>query len=157
GAASTPVTSQTVAQAAQRRKVYRGSKVDLDLKDADIHNVMRFLADHGDVDIVIPDDIKATVTVRLRRVPWDQAMDVILRSKGLGYRQEGKIIRVANQKDLDAEDQAERERRRAQVQEERPETDVFTLNYAVAKDVVEQAKALQSPKGKIEIDGRTNS
>jgi type IV pilus assembly protein PilQ len=154
GAASTPVTAQTVAQ---RRKVYRGSRVQLDLKDADIHNVLRFLADHGDVDIVVPDDIKGTVTIRLRNVPWDQALDVILKSKGLGVRPEGRIYRVAFQKDLDAEDEAERQRRRARVQEETPETEVFTLNYGNAAKLLEQVKPLLSPKGKVQVDERTNA
>jgi type IV pilus assembly protein PilQ len=154
GAASTPVTSQTVAQ---KKKVYRGKRIELDFKDADIHNVLRVLAQVGDVDVVIPDDVKGTVTVRLTDVPWDQAMEVILQSKGLWYRREGRLIRVALRKDLDAEDEEERARKAAMVQAEAPEPVIFTLNYSVAKTVAEQAKSLLSAKGKIEVDDRTNS
>jgi type IV pilus assembly protein PilQ len=158
GETSGPITQQTVSQIQQRRrKVYRGRKIDLDLKDADIHNLMRLLADVGGVNIVVPDDVKATITVRLRDVPWDQAMEVILASKGLWYRREGGLIRVAPRKELDAEDQAESERLRAMAESEAPETQVFTLNYAVAGKVRDQLIPLLSPKGRIQVDDRTNS
>lgn len=158
GASSTPITQKTVAQlAGQRRRVYRGTKIDLDLKDVDIHNVMRLLADVGGINVVIPDDVKATVTVRLRQVPWDQALEVVLASKGLWYRREGNLYRIATRKELDSEDQAEAERLAALVKAEAPEPQVFTLNYAVAGDIKQQLEALLSPKGRLEIDARTNS
>lgn len=158
GQSSGPITQQSVSQIQQRRrKVYRGRKIDLDLKDADVHNLMRLLADVGGVNIVVPDNVKASITVRLRDVPWDQAMEVILASKGLWYRREGGLIRVAPRKELDAEDQAEAERVRALAESEAPETQVFTLNYAVAGKVRDQLTPLLSPKGRIEIDDRTNS
>jgi len=156
GASSGPITQQSMPQN-RRRKVYRGKKMDLDLMDTDVHNLMRLLADVGDVNIVVPDDIKARVTVRLRDVPWDQAMEVILASKGLWYRREGGLIRVAPRKELDAEDQAEAERMRAMAESEAPETQVFTLNYSVASKVRDQLTPLLSPKGRIEVDERTNS
>jgi type IV pilus secretin PilQ/predicted competence protein len=158
GESSGPITQQSVSQVQQRRrKVYRGRKIDLDLKDADVHNLMRLLADVGGVNIVVPDNVKASITVRLRDVPWDQAMEVILASKGLWYRREGGLIRVAPRKELDAEDQAESERIRALAESEAPETQVFTLNYADAGKVRDQLTPLLSPKGRIEVDARTNS
>ena len=158
GASSGPITQSSLPQyQGRRRKVYRGRKTDVDLKDADIHNLMRLLADVGDVNIVVPDNVKASVTVRLRDVPWDQAMEVILASKGLWYRREGDLIRVAPRKELDAEDQAEAERMRAMAESEAPETQVFTLNYSVANKVRDQLTPLLSPKGRIEVDERTNS
>jgi type IV pilus assembly protein PilQ len=158
GESSGPISQQSVSQLQQRRrKVYRGRKIDLDLKDADVHNLMRLLADVGGVNIVVPDNVKASLTVRLRDVPWDQAMEVILASKGLWYRREGGLIRVAPRKELDAEDQAEAERIRALAESEAPETQVFTLNYADASKVRDQLTPLLSPKGRIEVDARTNS
>jgi type IV pilus assembly protein PilQ len=158
GSSSTPITQKTVAQlAGQRRRVYRGTKIDLDLKDVDIHNVMRLLADVGGINIVIPDNVKANVTVRLRQVPWDQALEVILASKELWYRREGNLYRIDTRKQLDAEDQAEAERLAAMVKAEAPEPQIFTLNYAVASDIKPQLEALLSPKGRIEVDSRTNS
>ncbi len=158
GAASTPITQKTVAQLARkRRKVYRGTKIDLDLKDVDIHNVMRLLADVGGINIVIPEDVQARVTVRLRQVPWDQALEVILSSKGLWYEAQGNLYRIATRKQLDAEAQEEADRLAALIRSESPEPQVFTLNYAVAAELVKQVGALISPKGSIEVDARTNS
>jgi type IV pilus assembly protein PilQ len=154
---STPITSKTVAQSSRRRKVYRGRKIDLDFKDADIHNLLRLLADVGGVNIVIPDEIRASVTVRLRNVPWDQALEVILQSKGLWYRREGSLIRIAARKVLDAEDKAEAERVASLARSEAPEPQVFTLNYAVANQLRGRLRPLLSPKGRIEVDSRTNS
>jgi type IV pilus assembly protein PilQ len=75
---------------------YRGAKIDLDVKDADLHNLFRFLADLGNVSIVIPDDVKGTVTLRLRRVPWEQALCTVARVKKLDVTREGSIYYVAN-------------------------------------------------------------
>ena len=90
-------------------------------------------------------------------MPWDQALEVVLASKGLWYRREGNLYRIATRKELDSEDQAEAERLAALVKAEAPEPQVFTLNYAVAGDIKQQLEALLSPKGRLEIDARTNS
>jgi type IV pilus assembly protein PilQ len=159
GASSAPITQTSVAQLnpGGRRRVYRGTTVDLDFKEAPIHDLLRLLSDVGRVNIVVPDDINARVTVRMKRVPWDQALEVILSSKGLWYRREGNLIRVAPRKQLDTEDQAEAERRRAAVESEAPEPEVMTLNYASSDELSAKLTPLLSPKGKIEVDSRTNS
>ena len=149
--------SKTVTRIHRTRKVYRGKKIDLNVKDLDIHNLLRFIADQGNINVVVPDNINARVTVRLRRIPWDQALDVILASKGLWYRREGKLYRIAERKQLDAEDQEAAERRKLRAGSEAPEPEVFTLNYAEAEGISKQLVPLLSPKGRIEVDKRTNS
>jgi type IV pilus assembly protein PilQ len=67
-----------------RAERFTGRRIDLDLKDADIHNVLRLLADVGRVNIITADNVRGTVTIRMRNVPWDQALDVVLQSKKLG-------------------------------------------------------------------------
>ncbi len=71
-----------------------GRKIDLDLKDADIHNVCRLLADVGKTNIVIGDDVQGRVTVTMHQVPWDQALAVVLEAKGLTMERDGNIILV---------------------------------------------------------------
>lgn len=73
---------------------FHGAHVDLDLKGADVHDVFRLLADVGKVNIVVAGEVTGTVTMRLRHVPWDQAMDVIARARGLSYEREGNILFV---------------------------------------------------------------
>ncbi len=159
GSASSPITQQTVAQLKRRkRKTYRGQKIDLDYKKSDIHDLMRLLADVGGVNIIVPDDITARVTIRLRRVPWDQALDVILASKGLGYKMEGPgLYRIATRKELDAEFEAKLARAKAMADSEPPQPEIFNLNYVNAKKVQPQLESLLSPKGSLQVDERSNA
>jgi type IV pilus assembly protein PilQ len=161
GAASTPIAQQSVSQVPPapggRRRIYHGATVDFDFKDAPIHDLLRIIADTGHVNIVVPDTIDAKVTVRLKRVPWDEALDVILASHGLWYRREGNLYRIAPRKELDAEDEAEAARREAAQKAEAPRPEIVTLNYASADELRTKLEGMLSQKGKIEVDGRTNS
>ncbi|MDB4962068.1 MAG: type pilus secretin PilQ [Myxococcales bacterium] len=163
GAASTPIAPQSVSQVpagtqgARNRKVYRGATVDFDFKDAPIHDLLRTIADTGKVNIVVPDGINARVTVRLKRVPWDQALEVILASHGLWYRRDGNLFRIAPRKELDAEDEAEAARREAMIKSEVPRPEIVPLNYASSADLRGKLEAMLSPKGRIEVDERTNA
>jgi type IV pilus assembly protein PilQ len=158
GAGSSSITQQTVAQMrSRRRRVYRGRKIDLNFKDADIHNLLRILATVGGVNIVVPQTVRGTVTVRLKSVPWDQAMEVILASQGMWYRRSGSLIRVDKRETLDKEDKEAAEAAAARVKAEPPEPEIFTLNYADANQLKGQLGPLLSPKGRIEIDPRTNA
>ena len=117
------------AQAAGR---YNGRRIDLDLKDADIHNILRLLADVGRVNIVTADDVQGNVTIRMKNVPWDQALDVVLQAKGLGMVRSGNLIRVAPLATL----QKERELRLAAAKQEYEltplETRLIPVSYAQA-------------------------
>ena len=157
GATSAPVTQTSVAQLGPKRKVYRGPTIDLNYKDADIHDLLRGLATAGRVSIIVPDEVRASVTVQLKRVPWDQALDVILASKGMAYRKEGNIYRVGIKTTLDAEDEAEAARKKALIELESPKPDVFRLNYADAAGLQQVLSPLLSPKGRLEVDTRSNS
>jgi type IV pilus assembly protein PilQ len=160
GAASTPVTQQSVTQVppgGNKRRIYHGATVDLDFKDAPLHDLLRALSDTGHINIVVPDQIDAKVTVRLKRVPWDEALEVILQSHGLWYRREGNIYRIDTQKQLDAEDQAEAARREAALKSESPRVEIVRLNYASAAELSPNLQALKSAHGTIEVDQRTNS
>src|SRR5207344_467668 len=77
----------------QTKRAFTGRRIDLDLKDADVHNVLRLLADVGQVNIVTADNVQGNVTIRMRNVPWDQALDVVLQAKGLGMVRSGNLIR----------------------------------------------------------------
>jgi type IV pilus assembly protein PilQ len=160
GATSTPLTPQSVTQVppqGTRRRVYRGATVDFDFKDAPIHDLLRIIADTGRVNIVVPDNINAKVTVRLKRVPWDQALEVILSSHGLWYRREGNLFRVADRKELDKEDKEAAERAEAARKAETPRPQVVRLNYADAKELAPKLKGMVSPNGTLEVDERQNA
>lgn len=161
GATSTPLTQQSVTQVPPqgggRRRVYRGATVDFDFKDAPIHDLLRIIADTGRVNIVVPDNVNAKVTVRLKRVPWDQALEVILASHDLWYRREGNLYRVAPRKDLDKEDAEAAARRELEAKSERPRPEVIRLNYADAKDLAPKLQGMVSPSGSLQVDERQNA
>lgn len=85
-------------QPEQASAPYRGAPIDLDVKGADLHDVFRLIADVGHANIVVAGDVSGTVTVKLVRVPWDQALDVIARSKGLAVERDGNVISIVRHK-----------------------------------------------------------
>lgn len=138
------------------RRHYSGRRIDLDFKAADIHNILRLLADVGQVNIVTSDDVKGEVTIKMRNVPWDQALDVILRSKLLGQVREGNLIRVAPLVVLEKELEQEIARQRQLADVAPTETRIIAISYAEAKNMKERVRDLLSPRGKIAVDERTN-
>jgi type IV pilus assembly protein PilQ len=135
---------------------YTGRRIDMDLKDADIHNILRFLADVGHVNIVAADDVSGSVTIRMHQVPWDQALDVVLQAKGLGMVRQGNLIRVAPAAVLQKERELEAARRKSEFEATPLETRLRPVNYASAEDLVPRARDLLSPRGSISVDDRTN-
>lgn len=81
---------------APARPRYHGKLIDLDVKNAEIVEVLRLLADVGRVNLIVADDVKGTVTLVLRQVPWDQALDVIARAKGLGVEHDGNVMTIGS-------------------------------------------------------------
>lgn len=139
-----------------KRRHYTGRRIDLDFKDADIHNILRLLADVGNVNVVTSDQVKGTITIRMRNVPWDQALDVILRAKGLGQVREGNLIRVAPQVDLEKEREAEIARQKQIMLLKPLETRLIPISYADAGKILEKVQYALSPRGKLTFDERTN-
>jgi type IV pilus assembly protein PilQ len=142
--------------AGRARHVYSGRRISLDFKDIDIHNVLRLLADVGQVNIVTSDDVKGSVTIRMVDVPWDQALDVILRAKGLGMQREGNLIRVAPAGTLEKELEQEIARAKAAVELKPIDTRLIQLSYADANNMVPKVQDVLSPRGKVTVDARTN-
>jgi type IV pilus assembly protein PilQ len=139
------------------RKRYSGRRIDLDFKGADIHNILRLLADVGGVNIVTSDDVRGEVTIKMRDVPWDHALDVVLRAKSLGQAREGNLIRVAPMAVLEKELEAEIARKKQQVEVAPTETRLIGVSYAEASQMQSRAKELLSSRGKISVDERTNN
>lgn len=160
GGESGAFTSGTLGQqrgaANNGQRRYTGARVDLDLKDADVHNVLRILADVGKVNVVTADNVKGEVTLRLRNVPWDQAMDVVLQAKGLGMTRQGNMIRVAPLADLEKEREMAIARRKQELELAPVETRLIPVSYAEAATMQGRAKELLSARGSIAVDDRTN-
>jgi type IV pilus assembly protein PilQ len=115
--------------------------VTMDFKDADINNVLRILSYKSGINIVSGKDVTGLITIRLTDVPWEKALDIILRTYGYVYEKEGNIIRVATSANLENEELI---------------TEVFSLNYASAKNVPQAIEEMLSGRGRVKFDERTN-
>ncbi len=138
------------------KRRYTGRRIDLDLMDADIHNILRLMSEVGNVNIVTADNVRGSVTIRMRNVAWDRALDVILRAKGLGKVRKGNLIRVAPLEVLEKERDMAIERQKQQIELAPLETRLIPVSYASAQEMSKQAGGLLSERGKISVDGRTN-
>jgi type IV pilus secretin PilQ/predicted competence protein len=115
--------------------------VSLDFKDADINNVLRILSLKSRVNIVAGPEVQGTVTIRLEDVPWDKALDVVLRTYGYVYEREGNIIRVTTKENLATEELV---------------TETFILNYTTSAEAQEAIEDILSERGRIRSVARTN-
>lgn len=132
-------------------------RLTIDLRNADIQNVLRLIAKEGGVNIIAGDGVAGSVTMRLRSVPLDQVFLTILQSLQLGFEVRGNVIRVAPQTALNAEETARAEAR-ARAQRVQPlEVFLLPVNYASANDLVGQVSGLLSPRGSVTVDKRTNT
>ncbi len=114
---------------------YTGQKVSFDFKDIDIRNALKLIAEMSDLNIIMSDDVKGTLTMRLIDVPWDQALDLILTARGLGQEKTGNVLRIAPIEVLRSEYQAKLEARQGSQQLEPLITEFITLSYTKVADV----------------------
>lgn len=135
---------------------FSGRRIDLDFKDADIHNILRLMSEIGNVNIVTSDDVSGSITIRMRNVPWDQALDVVLRAKGLGMVRKDNLIRVAPLDKLEKEREMAIARRKQQIELAPLETRLIPVSYASATELADRVKEMLSNRGTVSVDARTN-
>ena len=145
-------------------KEYEGQRLTLNFQDIETRAVLQLLAETSGRNIVVSDTVQGNVTLRLRNVPWDQALDIVMTTKGLAMRQNGNVIIVAPAEEIAARETADLEARSA-IQELEPlYSEFLQVNYAKASDLAkligaEQGggNALLSGRGSIAVDDRTNT
>jgi type IV pilus assembly protein PilQ len=148
--------------AASTEPVYKGERLTLNFQDIETRAVLQLLADASGQNIVVSDTVNGSVTLRLQNVPWDQALDIVLRTKGLDKRQHGNVIIVAPAEELASREKAELAARK-DIQELEPlRVEYLQVNYAKASDVAGLLKsgatnAVLSPRGTVSVDDRTNT
>jgi type IV pilus assembly protein PilQ len=138
-------------------KQYAGRRISLDFKDVDIADVLRLIAEVSDLNVIAGDEVKGKVTIRLIDVPWDQALDVILLTKGLGFMRVGNVLRIANADVLAKEEEARLQERRAKEKLEDLVVKLQPVNYAKVSDVQQMVQRLLTPRGTVNVDKRTNT
>jgi type IV pilus assembly protein PilQ len=144
------------ASGAPQARGYTGRRITLDFNDIEIRNLLRLIADVSKKNIVVADDVKGKVTVSLRNIPWDQALDLVLRSKGLGKEEMGNVIRIARLADIMAEQQARAEAEKARIPLIPLKVRIIPVNFSMAKDLSARVKDVLSERGTVSTDDRTN-
>ena len=136
---------------------FTGEPISLDLKDADIKDVFRTISQLTGLNIVIDPEVRGTVTVQLEDVPWDQALDLILKQNSLGYVLENNIMRIATTAKLQAEEGDRARLAEARQAAEPTRTVIKKLSYAKAGEITPTLVSVMSKRGSIVVDGRTNT
>ena len=153
---STARLNPTGIRSADGSKVYTGRLISLDLQDTDIDNALRIIAEVSNLNIIASDDVSGKVTLRLIDVPWDQALDVILKTNGLDQVAEGNVIRIAPVDKLRQERESLRESKKAAEALEDLTVQYVRVSYARVGDLVDQIQSVLSERGTVTEDERTN-
>ena len=142
---------------------YSGEKLSLNFQDIDVRSVLQLIADFTDLNLVASDTVAGNITLRLQNVPWDQALDLVLKTKGLDKRKIGNVLLVAPADEIAARERQELESKK-QVADLAPlRRELIQVNYAKASDMAQLFQSVTSAdgavteRGSITVDDRTNS
>lgn len=158
-----PLTQEDVEKRKSERFAYSGEKLSLNFQDIDVRSVLQLIADFTDLNLVASDTVQGNITLRLQNVPWDQALDLVLKTKGLDKRKVGNVLLVAPADEIAARERQELESQK-QIAELAPlRRELIQVNYAKAADIAKLFQSVTSgnessdERGSITVDDRTNS
>lgn len=156
-------------EARKKEFMYTGEKLSLNFQDIEVRAVLQLIADFTELNLVASDTVKGKITLRLQNVPWDQALELVLKTKGLDKRQVGNVLMVAPAPEIAARERQEIETNK-QLEELAPlQTEYIRILYANASDIFalfqssgsgsgpESTGSILSPRGQVIVDERTNS
>ncbi len=165
----------SVAEREERKRekqLFEGERISLNFQDIEVRAVLQLLADFNQFNLVVSDTVSGSVTLRLKNVPWDQALDIVLKTRGLGMRKTGNVVLVAPQEELANRERVELETER-QIEQLAPlRTEFIRINYADASNMASLigtvggggeggaeggGNSLLSERGNVSIDSRTNT
>ena len=155
-----PKADAEEADGEAEKEEYTGERLSLNFQSIEVRAVLQLLADFTGMNLVVSDTVGGNITLRLKNVPWDQALDIILTTKGLGMRKQGNVMLVAPAEEIAAREKQQLEAEQ-QIKELAPlRSESIQVNYAKASEVATLLKSeensLISERGSVTIDGRTN-
>jgi type IV pilus assembly protein PilQ len=150
-----------VPDATPKKGQYVGEKLSLNFQNVEVRAVLNVLADFTDLNIITSDSVGGNITLRLKDVPWDQAMDIILQTRGLDSRRNGNVIWIAPRDELATREKLALEAAQQINDLEQTRTEAFQMNYQKASDVAkllsDKTQPLLSKRGSAVVDARTNT
>jgi len=155
------LTKKEVEETKKDEFGFSGERLSLNFQDIEVRSVLQLIADFTGLNVVVSDTVRGSLTLRLKNVPWDQALDIILKTKGLGMRQTGNVMLVAPSEEIAAREKLELEAKK-QIEELEPMySEYIQINYAKASDISVLLKSadttLMSDRGMVATDKRTNT
>ncbi|MBS3800581.1 MAG: type IV pilus secretin PilQ, partial [Thioalkalivibrio sp.] len=157
-----PISEAERRARAREEQEYTGERLSLNFQDIEVRSVLQLLADFTDLNIVVSDSVDGNITLRLNNVPWDQALDIILRARGLDKRMDGNVVYVAPSEEIAARERMELEAERDRQELEPLRTEFVQINFAQADQIASLVRGGEggeflSERGSITIDTRTNT
>ena len=155
------LSRQEKEQAKVKQTRYTGERLSLNFQDIEIRAVLQLIADFTGLNVVTSDSVKGSVTLRLRNVPWDQALEIILKSKGLDKRQEDNVLMIGPAEEIAAREKLELQNNLQTIALAPLKSEYIQVNNAKASDLVKLLKdeksSLLSERGQVSVDDRTNT
>lgn len=156
-----PLSKEEAEEINKEKFGFTGERLSLNFQNIEVRAVLQLLADFTGLNLVTSDSVNGNLTLRLKNVPWDQALDIILKARGLGMRQSGNVMMIAPQEEITARERLELEASR-QVEELAPlRTEFLEVSYANATEMASliqsDVNSLLSERGSVSIDQRTNT
>jgi type IV pilus assembly protein PilQ len=156
-----PMSREAIEENKKKKFGYVGEKLSLNFQDIEIRSVLQLLADFTDLNIVVSDSVQGKLTLRLKNVPWDQALDIILQTKALGKRQTGNVIMIAPAEEIATRERIELEGMKQKTELAPLRTEFFQANYAKAAELAEllasESGGMLTERGSVTVDERTNT
>ena len=161
-----PLSQDDVEKRKADRFAYSGEKLSLNFQDIDVRSVLQLIADFTDLNLVASDTVQGNITLRLQNVPWDQALDLVLKTKGLDKRKVGNVLLVAPADEIAARERQELESQKQLAELAPLRRELIQVNYAKASDIAKLFQSVTSgdpseagtdERGSITVDDRTNS
>jgi type IV pilus assembly protein PilQ len=149
------------AVAALEKKEFKGERLTLNFQDIETRAVLQLLADTSGQNMVISDSVQGNVTLRLQNVPWDQALDIVMQTKGLDMRRQGNVMLIAPAPEIAAHEKSVASAKKELDAIEQLRSEFLQVNYAKAQDLADLIKgkgnSLMSERGSVTVDARTNT
>ncbi len=156
-AAKEALGARTLDEFLTGNQKFYGRLISLQVKDADVRDVVNFLAEESGANVVMSDDVDGKISLKLRRVPWDQALVTLMRTKGLGYVRQGNVLRISTLKSLQAETEAASKIIEAQKAIVPAVVEVIPVSYAAIDELKTNLGSFLSKDGKVVADNRTST
>ncbi|MDE0853019.1 MAG: type IV pilus secretin PilQ [Nevskia sp.] len=156
-----PLSQEKLAERQREQPSFTGERISLSFQSVDIRSLLQIIADVAGTNMIVSDSVNGQIAMRLQNVPWDQALDIILRTKGLGMRRQGNVMLVAPVEEIAARERAEAEAEKQKIQLSPLHSEIIQINYAKASDlgniIKNKTNSILSERGSVTIDDRTNS